>query len=337
MSVKVGVSIFGHLFPMSALVDLGVSAEAAGAESVWVGEYHRNPWVLGSLIASRTQRVTIGTSIALAFVRSPLVTALAALDLDEAAEQRFVLGLGPQVRRGIENWHGMAYPDKPARRMAEFVEATRTSMRTHLPDPQTYVGDYHRIDLTGFNRHPAPAREVPVHVAAVREGMIRMAQQVAAGVIGHIFWSRRYVQDVVTPLLEGVRDDFERSVTVLCSVQEDPGLARIDAKRTLAHYASTRTYRDILAADGFGSAADDCRDAVRAADHEAMVRAVPDAMLDTYAIAGPPDELHDRLAAVAGHMDRAILVPAYIGTPMARAEQAYTTMFAALRSRGGTT
>jgi probable F420-dependent oxidoreductase len=331
--VKVGVSIFGHESSLEDLVDLGVRAEAAGVESIWLGEYFRNAYVVATLLGQRTERVRIGTAIALAFTRSPLTTALAALDVDEATGHRFVLGLGSQVRRGIENWHGLEYGSRPAARMAECVGAVRVAMRTHEETPQTYNGEYYKIDLTGFQRKPAPQRAVPIYVAAVHAGMIRAAVKVGDGVIGHVFWSDRYLADVVSPLLEDCPDRFERSATLLCAVHQDAGVARRDAKRTLAYYASTRTYFDIIEADGFAEEAEACRAATQGGNLQAMESAVSDAMLDTYAVAGSPDELGDRLYAREGQLDLSILIPAYFGTPPSRITEEYETLLEAMSAR----
>lgn len=318
----VGLSLVGYDLPIASLVDVAVRAERAGLDSIWSGEYFRSAFVVPAAVAQATSRIGIGTGIALAFVRTPLVTALSAIDLDELSGGRFVLGLGSQVKTAIERWHGLEY-SQPAARMAETVSAIRAAAETHTTEPQRFSGRFYELDWTGYRRLPPPVRPPRIFVGGVKPPMIRVAVAVADGVIGHVFWSSRYRQEVVEPLLAAARPGFEVASTIVCAISEDADAARADAKRTLAFYASTRFYADMLEADGFSDDAERARAAVASREPARLEEAISDEMLETYAIAGRPDEAAAQLAHRARDLDLALLVPAYYLTPSERVLEQY--------------
>jgi probable F420-dependent oxidoreductase len=320
--LRIGLSLTGFDTPASEIVDLAVRAEAAGVDSVWSAEYFRSAFVLPAAIAQATSRIGIGTGIALAFVRTPLISALSTIDMDDLSGGRFVLGLGSQVKTAIERWHGLEY-SRPAARMRETVQAIRVAARTHADEPQRFSGEFYELDWAGYRRRPAPLREPRIFVGSVKSGMIRTAVDVADGLIGHVFWSARYVRDVVAPIVADARPGFEVAATYVCAISKDVDHARRDAKRTLAFYAATRFYADLLEADGFGEDATRARAAARSNDDRAREDAVSDAMLDAYAIACAPDEAPQRLAERTAGVDQALLLPAYFGTPAARVRGQY--------------
>ncbi|MBV1892411.1 MAG: LLM class flavin-dependent oxidoreductase [Ilumatobacteraceae bacterium] len=312
-----GIELVANDESLADLIRIARRADEAGVDSIWVGEYFRSGPVVAAAIAQATTQIRIGTAIALGLVRSPLITAITALDIDELSGGRFTLGLGSQVKRAMNNWHGLEF-DHPATRMRECVEAVQVCMAAGPGVESSYAGTYYDIDLAGYLRAPVPERQVPVLLAAVRPTMIKMAARSADGVLGHILWSQRYLENVVTPILADVGADFERAQTVVGAVHADAGQARIDAKRTLGFYAATRTYRTILEEDGFGDDADRCANALASGDISQLESAVSDAMLDTYAITGNPEEFKARLAQRTGSLDTAIVIPPYFGTPANR-------------------
>ena len=119
--MKVGMAIGGSLRDVS---ELAVRAEAAGLESVWLAELDHSAFVQAAAAISATSRIGVGTAVALAFPRSPTITAMTAWDLDELSGDRFMLGLGPQVKRVLEARFSVRV-DKPAPQMREYVRAVR--------------------------------------------------------------------------------------------------------------------------------------------------------------------------------------------------------------------
>ncbi len=259
----------------------------------------------------------MGTGIAWAFTRSPFILAISALDIDEFSGGRFRLGLGAGVKRLNETWHGVDY-GRPAPHLKESIEAVRLIMQqAHRGEPIRFQGSYYDIDIKGWMRPHPPAREsVPIYTAAVREGMARMAGDVADGLIGHPMCSLRWLEEVLIANFEtGLRrsnrqrSDLDFIPTVCCAIDDDEQAAREAARRTICFYATVRTYMPLWELHGFGEAAAAVGESFRAGDLAAMPGHIPDEMVDTYTAAGPLDKVRERVEAVAGRADGVFLTP----------------------------
>ena len=292
-------------------------AEAAGIECLWTPELFRSSITQATWLVARTERIAIGTGIAWAFPRSPFILAISALDIDEMSGGRFRLGLGAGVRRLNENWHGVDY-GRPAPHLRETIEAVRLIIATaHLGEPIRFEGSYHDIDIKGWARPDPPARDaIPIYTAAVRERMCRMAGDVADGLLGHPMCSVRWLDEVVIPNFElGLkrsgrnRVDLDFLPTVCATIDEDEGAAYDAARRTIAFYATVRTYMPLWELHGFGAAAAAVGDAFRRGDFAAMPGHVSDQMVDAFCVAGPLDKVRARVVEVAERGDGVFLGP----------------------------
>jgi probable F420-dependent oxidoreductase len=292
-------------------------AEAARVECVWAPELFRSSLTQATWLAARTERIAVASGIAWAFTRSPFILAVSALDIDEMSGGRFRLGLGAGVKRLNETWHGVEY-GRPAPHLREAIEAVRLIMsKAHQGEPIRYAGEYVNVDIKGWIRPHPPAREsVPIYTAAVREGMARMAGDVADGLIGHPMCSLRWVDEVLVASFErGLarsgrrRDQFDFIPTMCCAIDDDEEAARDAARRTIAFYATVRTYMPLWELHGFGEQGAAVGDSFRAGDFAAMPGHVPDEMVDTYCAAGPLDKVRARVEAVAERADGVFLSP----------------------------
>lgn len=292
-------------------------AEAAGVECVWMPELFRSSVTQATWVAAATERIGVGTGIAWAFTRSPFILAVTALDIDEMSSGRFRLGLGAGVKRLNETWHGVEY-GRPAPHLRETIEAVRLIMaKASSGEPIRFEGAYHDIDIKGWVRPHPPAREaVPIYTAAVREGMARMAGDVADGLIGHPMCSLRWLDEVLVANFEAglarsgrARSDFDFIPTVCCAISDDESAAYEACRRTIAFYATVRTYAPLWEMHGFGEAAIEVGNAFRSGDLARMPSLVPDEMVDAYCAAGPLDRVRDRVEEVAGRGDGVFLSP----------------------------
>jgi len=299
----------------AAAADVAAKAEAAGFEAVWTAEMFHDPFLPLAAAAPATSRIGLGTSIALAFVRSPWVTALAALDLDAASGGRFTLGLGTGLKRFNERWHGVAY-GKPTPHIREVVQIIRLiSENAHRGAPIRFKGQFYDLDIQGWQRPAAPVRErFPIYLAGVREGMIRTAAQVADGLLGHPIYPLRWVRDVVLPSLgRGLheagrdRDAFRLCLGVCCAIDADVARARRAAAATIAFYATVNTYEPLFA--GFPAEVQRIQQAAVEGDTAAMTDAVRDEMVDAFAAVGDIDVVRRKLAAYGDLADQVILSP----------------------------
>ncbi len=308
-SLSVGIA------PAEDVAKLAREAEAAGFQALWTSEMFQDPFLPLAAAAVGTSRIGLGTSIALAFVRSPWVTALSALDLDVLSGGRFVLGLGTGLKRLNERWHGVAY-GKPTPHIKECIQVIRLiTERAHRGQPIRFSGQYYDVDIQGWRRPLSPVRErVPIYLAGVREGMIRTAAQVADGLLGHPIYSLPWIRQVVLPsvargLQESARrrEEFHLCLAVCCAVGKDVRRARRAAAATIAFYATVRSYEPLFA--GFQPQLLRIQEALMRDDPAAMAAAVSDEMIDAFAVAGAPDEARQKLAAYADLADTICLTP----------------------------
>jgi probable F420-dependent oxidoreductase len=309
-------------------VELAVRAEGAGFESVWAPEFHNHSGVLPLAAAAlRTKTVELGTAIAWAFGRSPLLTAVSALDLDEMSEGRFILGLGTGTRRMRTDWLG-APDERPARRLRETVGAIRAVWAAAGAGAAEYEGELVRLKVRPYGRAGQVRSAIPIYLAAVNEGMSRTAGAVADGVVAHPMATVRYIDEVMRPAIaEGAaaegRDPAAVEVAdwLIVAASDEPDQARTDAKRQIAFHATVRTYDRIIGLHGFTETANRIRELWRSFDLGGMTDLVTDEMLEQMGVAGTPAECRERLTARARSADRLLLGAPVVATDPGRVRE----------------
>ena len=175
--------------------------EAAGYDGLWVGETKHDPFLESLQAADATERVTIGTAVAIAFGRSPMTLASTGFDLARYTRGRFVLGLGSQVKPHIERRFSMPW-SHPAPRMRELVLAMRAIWRTWQEgEPLDFRGDFytHTLMTPFFSPPPHEWGPPPVYLAGVGERMTETAGEVGDGFFFHPFTTDRYLREVTLP------------------------------------------------------------------------------------------------------------------------------------------
>jgi probable F420-dependent oxidoreductase len=332
---EVGIVLGGAT---TAIAELARRAEEGGYESVWVAETASSAYVPAALACQATSRSLVGTNIALAFPRSPTLTAMVARDLQELSGGRFILGLGSQVKRINEHRFSVHF-EHPAPKMAEYVQVVREVLDTFGGRKIEHRGRFYTVTMNPFPG-AAPVLPVPIYVAAVNERMLEVAGRVADGVLGHPLTSPMYLKEVVRPAVErgareAGRDPSEVNVTnsVILQLNEDRDRARFEAALQIAFYATTRTYRPVLDLHGFGELTGDLREAFGKGDLGRMAEiAMP--MVDTYAIAGPEDECRARLSDFDGLVDRILLGGAWVGPDPEAIAENYRRILETFRPQG---
>jgi alkanesulfonate monooxygenase SsuD/methylene tetrahydromethanopterin reductase-like flavin-dependent oxidoreductase (luciferase family) len=157
-------------------------AESRGFDSVWATEFfNQHGFVRLAAVAQATTRVKLGTAIAYAFMRTPLLASAAAMDIDELSGGRMILGLGSGTRSMNERWYSVPFKDPPAPRMREAVSLVRAAIAAQKGGGLRFDGAYYKIDIPQYARPYAPRSEIPIYIAAVNRGMIRAAAAVADG------------------------------------------------------------------------------------------------------------------------------------------------------------
>ncbi|MEV4136023.1 LLM class flavin-dependent oxidoreductase [Dactylosporangium sp. NPDC049742] len=303
-------------------LDAARRAEAAGAAVVWAPELHRSAPVTAAALAARTSSVGVGTGIALAFARSPFLTALSALDLDELSGGRLRLGLGTGVQRLNEDWHGVTW-SRPVQRLRETVLAVRAVVAgAHTGDPIEFEGDVVQLRVRGYRRPYPPVREqIPVYLAGVGPAMTALAGEIGDGWISHELCSPSYLSSHVLPRLRP-RPGFEVVVSACCAIDDDPVRARADAAGVVGFYASVRTYGDLFAFHGLADEQQRVIDAFRGGlPADGLAGAVAPAMVDRLTLTGTPDEVASRIAAYSGPAGAVKLSPPTHGLPAERTRE----------------
>jgi len=305
---------------MDALGDAGDvarAAEEAGFAGLWANDTKHNPFLALTIAALATSRLELGTGIAVAFSRSPMLTAQTAWDLARLSRGRFILGLGTQVRAHIERRFGMPW-EPPAPKLREYVHALRAIWRTWQDGvPMRIKGTYYNLNLMGpfFNPGPNPQPSVPIWLAGVNEVLCRLAGEVADGFILHPIHSVTYVREfVLRHLAQGLakagraRTDLHLYAPVITAAGDTPdersaALAR--ARGRIAFYGSTPTYRLLLEILGYADVADRLRQMVSAGRMSEIAGQVPDGLLDAIVVQGTYEDIGHRLRErYAGLVDR---------------------------------
>ncbi|WP_230686729.1 LLM class flavin-dependent oxidoreductase [Catellatospora vulcania] len=319
---------------LAELTDAARRAEDAGAGVLWAPELHRSAPVTAAALAAATTRVGVGTGIALAFARSPMLTALSALDLDELSGGRFRLGLGTGVRRLIGDWHGMPF-DPPVARLRDTVAIIRAVVAgAYTGEPIEHHGEA-SINVRGWRRPYPPVRErIPVYLAAMGPAMTALAGEIGDGWLSHELCPPDHLAETILPML---RKGSARSgnspevvVSACCSVDADAAVARDRARGVVGFYASVQTYADLFAEYAEQHAAIvAARREGRAA--EALAEFVPAPMAAAYTLSGTRDDVAAGIARYEGLADAVKLSPPTHGLAPAQIRAAQNAIIDLIR------
>lgn len=316
--MKLDIAMLTH--ELKSVPDFARRVEALGYDCLWSAETQHDPYLPLAVASTVTSRIKLGTSIAVAFPRSPMITAHIAWDLAGASEGRFILGLGSQVKGHNERRFSVKY-ESPARKMREIVLALRAIWDCWQNGTKlNFKGEFYRFDLMTpfFNPGPIAHPRVPVYIAGVNEHMCRVAGEVADGLHVHPFNSPKYLRECVHPWVEGglrrsgrARQDFTyatSSFVVVGDTEEERAVSRQAIKQQIAFYASTRTYEPVLAVHGWQDVAPHLHRKSVEGDWKGMADLITDDMVDTYAVTGTYADLGPKLVArYAGLLDRTAL------------------------------
>jgi probable F420-dependent oxidoreductase len=297
------------------------SALTSGYDGIWTGELLHDPF-LTLARATGEADIDFGTSIAIAFSRSPMTVAYSAWDLQALTGGRFHLGLGSQVKAHIERRFSMPW-SRPAARMREYVLALRAIWGAWQDGAKLdFDGEfYHHTLMTPmFSPGPLPSGPPRVLIAAVGDAMTRVAGEVADGLIVHSFSTRRYIREVTLPTLrEGLdrggrdRKDFNlmyAPFVVTGADEKEMTASAAVARERIAFYASTPSYRGVLELHGWGDLQTSLNALVRQGKWKEMGDLIDDEVLGAFAVVAPLDELAAAYARwVGGLADRTSFTP----------------------------
>jgi probable F420-dependent oxidoreductase len=305
-------------------------AEKAGFDGVVTLENAHNAYLPLAAAALVTERLQLGTAVAMAFPRSPTTTAHVAWDVQKASGGRFYLGLGSQVKAHNERRFGLAC-SPPAPRMRDYVGAVRAIWECWEKGvPLDYHSDTYNLTLMTPNFSPRPTGlpRIPISMAAVGSAMLRVASAVCNGVRLHPFLTRRYLQEVSSAqIAEGLkrssRDRKNLEVIAFGFIATGRDEAAVAEMREyvrfrIAFYCSTKDYWDVLRLHGMEELGQKVNPYPRAGRWNEMAALIPDDVLDLFATVATYDQLPAKLEARYGGLADTILLPAKPGFDVER-------------------
>jgi probable F420-dependent oxidoreductase len=294
--------------PLVALVQ---GYEAAGVEGIWAPQIFGAPFGTLAAAATVTDRLKLGSGIALAFVRSPLETACSAIDLDRISDGRMVLGLGSSAESQIEGSFGSTY-GKPLAHMREIVRMIRAIVaKGHTGELTELKGEYHHLDLSHFRLlGPALRPAIPIYLPAVFEKACVQAGEIADGLLGHPLWNDSWIANQVQSNIKAglakagrSREELTLNLSIFVAISNDRHEAIEDSRANVAYYSQNPQYLRYFQEIGFGREAAAIQDAFARNDFTAMAAACTDAMVESIAVVGTADEVRTRVAARSANAD----------------------------------
>ena len=302
--------------------------EALGYDGLWAAETNHDPFLALTLAAEHTDRIQLGTGIAVAFARSPMTLATTAYNLNAFAEGRFLLGLGSQIKPHITRRFSMPW-SHPAPRMKEFICAMQAIWASWEDGTKLdFRGDFyeHTLMTPFFDPGPNPFGAPKVFLAAVGGLMTRVAGEVADGLLCHGFTTESYLREVTLPAIsEGLdaggrtRADIELSLpafVVTGTTEEELAAAAKGTREQIAFYGSTPAYRGVLEHHGWGDLQTELNALSKEGRWVDMGKRIDDDMLATFAVVAEPDQVADQLLARFGDaVDRLSFYLPYKASP----------------------
>ena len=281
--------------------------ENLGFDCVWSFEATSDPFLPLAHAAAATERLEIGTNIAVAFARSTFSMAQIAWDLQRDSRGRFRLGLGTQVRPHVERRFSMSF-DQPAARVIDYIRCVRAIWDTFQNGTKpAYEGDYYQFKLMNpfFQPGPIDQPDIPIYLAGVNPRMCRAAGQVADGFHVHPLHSAGYLRDVVRPALDEGSKIEGRAINelelyapvfiVAGESQEETDAMEQVVRQQIAFYGSTPSYAAVLDYHGLGDLPQRLNKLMREGNATAMGSAIPESFLEAVAIIAKPNEIGARI------------------------------------------
>jgi probable F420-dependent oxidoreductase len=288
--------------PPEGAREAAAQARDLGYDGFFSAETQYDPFLPLAFAATTAPELEIGTAIAVAFPRSPMVTAMTAWDLARLSRGKFLLGLGTQVRGHITRRFSTEWMS-PGPRLKDYIESMRAIWDTwQNAAPLKYEGEFYQFSLMTpfFNPGPIPNPRIPVYVAGVGPYLSKLAGEICQGFHVHPFHTTKYLDQVVLPNMEeGAHgagrsiDDVERVTTVFVMTgrnESEIEESKAAVRQQISFYASTPSYRPVLEASGWDFG-EKLTALSKRGKWDEMPDQVPDEALTEVGVAAPVDQL----------------------------------------------
>ncbi len=298
MKVDTGLPLDLKLVPEAAR-----KAEALGYDGAFTPETGHDPFLAHAIAAEHTERIRLGTAVAIAFPRSPMATAQIAWDLQKASDGRFVVGLGTQVKGHIVRRYGMDWVP-PGPRLRDYVLMMRAIFDSWQNGTRPeFESEHYRYTLTSpfFNPGPIDHPDIPIHISAINPYNCRLVGELCDGIKLHGFNTPKYLREVILPNIEkgakkAGRDPKDIEICGLGFVmtgetEEEVAKAMEPVRAQLSFYASTRTYKPVLDIEGWGDLNQELFALSIEGKWQEMATKVTDDMLQEFGVIGTYDKI----------------------------------------------
>ena len=277
MSVPLPGPLHSHAEKLNELADMGYtdiwSAEADGADA----------FTPLALAAAWEPRLRLGTAIVPAYTRSPACFVQSVASLADAAPGRFAIGIGSSSNVIVERWNGVPF-EEPYKKVRDIVRFMKDAL-----EGEKIKKSYDTFEITGFRLGIQPEHKPPVLVAALREGMLRLAGREGDGAI--INWLSADDVAKVVPIVTDAAggDDREIVARIFCCPSENTEVVRAAAKFAIAAYLNVPVYAAFHQWLGRGEELQGMWDAWQAGDRKAALAEIPDSVVDELIVHGSPE------------------------------------------------
>ena len=317
-------------------------AESMGYDGLCADETGHDPFLPLLLAASATSRVTLETRVAIAFPRSPMMAAYAAIDLHNFSDGRFRLGLGTQVKGHNERRFSVKW-ESPGPRLREYVQSLHAIWDNWQEGKKLdFQGRFYRFNLMTpfFSPGTSPQGKPPVFISAINPFNCRVAGELCDGLALHPITSPKYLTEVIKPnIVKGAAQGGRNAEDVILNgsgfVITGSDEQAVEAKkevvrRRIAFYFSTRTYFPVLEVHGFQEVGQRLHELSLKGEWDQMAGLVSDEMLETFAVSGRYHEVADQIKSRFGGLIAEVVLD--VDPPSASAEQELKKMIEALHS-----
>lgn len=290
--------------PLSQIADHARRAEGLGYDGLHVPDAVHDGLLIANTALNATEKLKVGTSVLVAFPRSPMAVAIAAWDLAEFSGGRFELGLGTQIKQNIVDRYSTPWT-APVRRMREYIESLRAIFDVFQNGGKLhYVGENYQFTRMQpfFNPGPIEHPEIPIIMGAVGPLMTQLAGKAADGMVAHpTNTDPQFLEDVCLPTLQkGAAkvgrqlDDFKLTLGVLLATgktEADVAAEREKQRNMLGFLYSTPAYWPSLELHGWGDKGPQLQRMTRESDWAGMAEVVDNDMLDKFVLSATYDDI----------------------------------------------
>jgi probable F420-dependent oxidoreductase len=293
---------------IDAIGDAARRIEDAGYDAVITPEAGHDPFLPLMIIAEHTKRLKFGTGVAIAFPRSPFVTAQIAWDLQRFSGGRFMLGLGTQVKGHNERRYSTAWPSPPGPRMREYILCLKAIFKTFQSGARPdYQGKHYQFTLISpfFSPGANENSHVPIYISAVNRYNCRLVGELCDGIRMHGFNTTKYTNEVIIPAIKEGAEKAGRKLSDIDIVggafvitgknEEEVEKAKGPVRQQLSFYASTRVYHPVLEVHGWQDAGQQLFRLSMEGKWGEMTNMMTDDMLEEMAVIGTYDQIADKL------------------------------------------